>query len=69
MEIEFAEPLHPGDIVGCTSKLTRIERKTLKVGAGAFLRQEDTYTKQTGEIVAVAQLDIFRFYAELGGSA
>jgi len=49
--------------------LTRIERKTLKVGAGAFLRQEDTYTKQTGEIVAVAQLDIFRFYAELGDSA
>ena len=69
MEIEFAEPLYPGDIVGCTSKLTRIERKTLKVGAGAFLRQEDTYTKQTGEIVAVAQLDIFRFYAELGDSA
>ena len=29
----------------------------------AFLRQEDTYTKQTGEVVAIAYLDIFRFVA------
>lgn len=66
MEVEFFAPLYPGDVVGCTSRLTDIQYKTLKVGAGAFLRQEDTYTKQTGEIVAVACLDIFRFYVEPG---
>ena len=62
MEITFEEPLYPGDVVTCTSRLTNIQRKTLKVGPGAFLRQEDTYTKQAGEVVAVAYLDIFRFY-------
>jgi hypothetical protein len=62
MEITFEESLYPGDMVTCTSRLIDIQRKTLKVGPGAFLRQEDTYTKQTGEVVAVATLDIFRFY-------
>ena len=62
MEITFEESLYPGDRVTCTSRLIDIQRKTLKVGPGAFLRQEDTYTKQTGEVVAVATLDIFRFY-------
>mgnify|MGYP001816991112 CR=1 FL=1 len=63
IEVEFFEPLYPGDEVTCTSKLVDIKHKELKVGKGAFLRQEDTYTKQTGEIVAVSYLDIFRFVA------
>ena len=50
-------------MVICTSKLVDIKHKELKVGKGAFLRQEDTYTKQTGQVVAVAYLDIFRFVA------
>jgi hypothetical protein len=58
--------LYPGDVVGCVSRLIDIQRKTLKVGPGAFLRQEDTYTKQSGEVIAVANLDIFRFYVEQG---
>jgi len=61
--VEFFEPLYPGDVVTCTSKLVDIKHKELKVGKGAFLRQEDTYTKQSGEIVAVSYLDIFRFVA------
>jgi len=64
IEVEFFEPLYPGDRVSCVSRLVDIRRKTLKVGDGAFLRQEDTYTKQTGELVAVAYLDIFRFVAD-----
>jgi hypothetical protein len=63
MEVEFFEPLYPGDVVTCTSKLVDIKHKELKVGKGAFLRQEDTYTKQNGDVVAVAYLDIFRFVA------
>ncbi|MEP0200864.1 MAG: MaoC family dehydratase N-terminal domain-containing protein [Halioglobus sp.] len=63
IEVEFFEPLYPGDVVTCTSKLVDIKHKKLKVGEGAFLRQEDTYTKQTGEVVAVSYLDIFRFVA------
>jgi acyl dehydratase len=66
IEVEFFEPLYPGDRVTCVSRLVDIKRKTLKVGAGAFLRQEDTYTKQCGAVVAVAYLDIFRFVAADG---
>ncbi len=63
IEVEFFEPLYIGDVVTCTSKLVDIKHKELKVGKGAFLRQEDTYTKQTGEVVAISYLDIFRFVA------
>jgi len=63
IEVEFFAPLYPGDVVTCTSKLVDIKHKELKVGKGAFLRQEDTYTKQTGEVVAISYLDIFRFVA------
>jgi hypothetical protein len=47
--------------VTCTSKLVDLKHKKLRVGKGAFLRQEDTYTKQSGEVVAISYLDIFRF--------
>ncbi|MEP4149241.1 MAG: MaoC family dehydratase N-terminal domain-containing protein [Halioglobus sp.] len=63
IEVEFFEPLYPGDVVSCASKLVDIKHKELRVGKGAFLRQEDTYTKQTGEVVAISYLDIFRFVA------
>lgn len=63
IEVEFFEPLYPGDRITCTSKLVDIKRKTLSVGDGVFLRQEDTFTKQNGDLVAVSNLDIFRFVA------
>ena len=64
IEMEFHEPLYIGEWVQCTSRLTSIQRKTLKVGNGAFLRQEDIYTKPNGTVIALAHLDIFRFFVE-----
>jgi len=61
IEIEFFAVMNIGDTITCTSMLADITYKTLKVGKGAFLRQEDTYTNQRGEVVAVSQLTIFRF--------
>jgi hypothetical protein len=61
IEISFFAPMYIGDKITCTSRLTDIKHKTLKVGQGAFLCQEDTYTNQKGEVVAVARLTIFRF--------
>lgn len=61
MEIEFFEPMHIGDRLKVTHKLVELTRKTLSVGDGAFLTQEDTYANQNDEIVAVAKLVIFRF--------
>jgi len=52
-----------GKIVGVTksSKLVSLVKKELRVGAGAFFKQKDTYTNQNDDVVAVAHLDIFRF--------
>jgi hypothetical protein len=61
MEIEFFEPMLVGDRINCSHKLTDITRKTLRVGAGVFLTQEDTYSNQRDEVVAIAKLVIFRF--------
>lgn len=61
MDIEFFEDMYVGDRITCTHKLTDITHKTLSVGTGAFLTQEDTYTNQHNEQVARAELVIFRF--------
>lgn len=61
VDMEFGAPMQLGDQLTCTSKLVNIKQKELRVGKGAFLRQEDTYTNQRGEVVAVVNLDIFRF--------
>ena len=61
VEIEFFDPIYVGDQITCTSKLVNLVKKELRVGAGAFFRQEDTYTNQDGQTVAIAYLDIFRF--------
>ncbi len=61
ISMEFFEPMYVGDQLSCSSKLVDIHHKELRVGKGAFLLQEDTYTNQRDEIVAIAQLTIFRF--------
>lgn len=61
MELEFFAPMCLGDQLTCTSKLVNIKHKPLSVGEGAFLKQEDTYTNQKGEVVAISYIDIFRF--------
>ncbi len=63
IDVEYLAPMLVGDRITRTSRLVSINRKTLRVGDGAFLRQEDTYTNQRDEIVAIVTLDIFRFVA------
>lgn len=61
IDIEFFDPMIVGDRISRTSKLVDIAHKELRVGKGAFLTQEDTYTNQDGKVVAVVMLTIFRF--------
>ena len=58
---EFFAPMYVGDRLTITSRLASLTRKTLKVGDGAFFRQQDTYVNQRQETVSVVLLDIFRF--------
>lgn len=61
MDVEFFDPMYPGDRISRVSRLTDIQYKELRVGKGAFLSQEDTYRNQDGQTVAVVNLTIFRF--------
>lgn len=61
IDIEFYEDMYVGDKISCTHKLIDITHKTLSVGEGAFLTQEDTYVNQKGDKVARVLLVIFRF--------
>ena len=63
VDVAYFAPMYPGDRITRTSRLVSIKRKTLRVGDGAFLRQEDTYTNQDDEVIAIVNLDIFRFVA------
>ena len=61
VDMEFLEPMVIGDRITRTSRLISIERKELRVGKGAFMTQEDSYTNQQGGMVAIVTLTIFRF--------
>jgi hypothetical protein len=67
IDVEYHAPMYVGDRLNRVSKLVSIKRKTLRVGDGAFMRQEDTYTNQRNEVVAIVNLDIFRFVAPVKG--
>ena len=60
-DTEYLEPVYPGDRITATSVLREINRKRLSVGDGAFFLIETTYTKQTGEVVGVERLTVFRY--------
>jgi hypothetical protein len=61
IDMEFFEPMIVGDVITRTSRLKSIAHKELRVGKGAFMAQEDSYTNQRGESVAIVMLTIFRF--------
>ena len=61
IDVEFFEPMVVGDHITRRSRLVDIQHKELRVGKGAFLKQEDTYQNQRNEKVALVELTIFRF--------
>jgi 3-methylfumaryl-CoA hydratase len=63
-EIEFHEPIYPGDRISAVSSVKSITRKRTRVGDGAFIVVETRYTKQTGELVAIDRLTMYRYEPE-----
>ena len=59
-DVQYGEPLYPGDSVSAVSRLAKVTRKRTRIGDGAFVVVETTYTKQSGAEVAVDQLTAFR---------
>lgn len=66
-ETEYFEPVYPGDRVVGTSVLESMTRKRLSVGDGAFFIIATTYAKESGEVVGVERLTLFRYVAEADG--
>ena len=61
LDVEYGEPLYPGDRIRATFKLEGVEEKTTRVGVGAFLTTETTARKQSGEIAWVERRTTFRY--------
>jgi hypothetical protein len=61
VESEYFEPVYVGDHVTCVNRLVSIVHKRTRLGLGAFMTVESTYTKQTGEIVCVERFTTFRY--------
>lgn len=62
--IEAGEPVRLGDRLTATSRLVSVTRKRLRIGDGAFMTQETTYTTQDGRNVGRSLITIFRFTPE-----
>jgi acyl dehydratase len=58
---EHLAPIYPGDRISATAVLRSVTRKTTRIGAGAFLVVETTYTNQRGEAVSVETVTLLRF--------
>ncbi len=61
MEVEFQTPMMRGDVIESTRKLAELTRKRTKLGDGAFLVFETTYTNQRGEVVALERMTVYRY--------
>lgn len=61
VNVEYLEPIYPGDQISCSAKLTKVVPKRTRIGEGAFLTARTTYWKQSGEIVAIEDMTSFSY--------
>jgi acyl dehydratase len=64
---EHMEPIYPSDRISATAVLRSVTPKQTRVGPGAFLVVETTYTNQRDEKVAVETVTLLRFEQQAGG--
>ena len=67
VRLEYHEPVYPGDRITAVAVLKSVERKTTRIGPGAFFVVETKYENQHGEVVAVETATLFRFHGSSGG--
>ena len=60
-EMEFFEPLYPGERLRGTTKLSEITPKRTRLGDGVFLTSETTLTKPSGDRVAIQRSTAYRY--------
>lgn len=65
VRVEYHEPMYPGDRISARAVLRSVTRKTTRLGPGAFIVVETTYTNQRGETVAVETVTLLRYQQQL----
>lgn len=60
-EVEYYEPLYPGDRLRGTTKLSDITPKRTRLGDGVFMTSETRLTKLTGELVYIQRGTAYRY--------
>jgi acyl dehydratase len=68
IRMEYGAPIYPGDRISSTAVLKSVTPKTTRVGRGAFLVVETSFTNQRGEVVATETATLLR-YAQHEGEA
>ena len=68
-EVEFFEPVYPGDRLRTVTKLVEVSPKQTRLGYGAFLVYESVISKLSGEKVAVRRNTSFRYDADTRDAA
>jgi 3-methylfumaryl-CoA hydratase len=58
---EHLAPVYPGDRISGTAVLRSVTPKNTRVGPGAFLVVETTYSNQRGEIVSIETATLLRY--------
>lgn len=60
-EIEFFEPIRPGDVITVTGKLAHIAEREGSMGRMIILTFEYTYKNQAGKVVCIGRNNIIRY--------
>ena len=60
-ELEFFEPIRPGDTITVVGKLVNAEEKAGKMGKMLLLDVEMTFTNERGDLAAKARLSLFKY--------
>lgn len=62
----YGAAVHPGDRISSSAVLRSVTQKRTRLGPGAFIVVETTYSNQDGETVAVESTTLFRYRSEVG---
>ncbi len=57
-EVEFYQPIRPGDIITVTAKYTDVNERVGRMGKMGFIDIQITYTNQRQEVVAINVLKV-----------
>lgn len=60
-EIEFLQPIRPGDVITVTGKLADVRERAGNIGRMLILTFEYKYTNQFGEVAAIGRNTIIRY--------